>query len=367
MIRSLFILLGLSVIGWAWDSAIPGYRYEFPKDHFSHPAFKTEWWYYTGNLKTREGRRFGFELTFFRQAVSRDLAGESSWQLDDLYLAHLTLSDLDGRQFFKEDRLNRAGPGLAGVDAGQGRIWNGNWDVRWLEIDNHGGPQRLRAVADDFALDLELTSTKPPVVHGRDGVSQKAAGVGKASHYISFTRLAADGIVTLREERYQVTGTAWMDHEFSTDSLGEGQVGWDWMSIQLEDDTELMLYRMRRSDGSSDPHSSGTYVDAAGLSRHIEWKDIRMTPGRAWTSPTTGGRYPLSWHVEVLPIGLNLECRTLLEDQEVVAERGGPSYWEGAVQYSGRKGDRSITGVGYLEMTGYAQPLTIGFAEESAR
>ncbi len=374
MTRSLLLLLAFSVLGWAWDLALPGYRYEFPRDHFGHPSFKTEWWYYTGNLTTSEGRRFGFELTFFRQALARDLSeesdlpGNSAWELDDLYLAHLTLSDLSGQQFFKEDRLNRSGPGLAGVDAGQGRIWNGNWEVRWLRLDEPLATQRLRAVANDFTLDLALTPAKPAVIHGRNGVSRKADGRGKASHYVSFSRLAVAGTLTLRQQTHAVTGTAWMDHEFATDSLGPGQVGWDWMSIQLEDHTEVMLYRMRHADGSADPHSSGTYVDPAGRSRHLDWKDVRMTPGdRTWRSPSTGGRYPMTWQVEVIPLGLKLECRTTLDGQEVVAERGGPSYWEGAVQYEGRKADKNISGVGYLEMTGYDKPVTVGFAEESTR
>ena len=371
MTRCVLLLLGFSALGGAWDLALPGYRYEFPSDHFSHPAFKTEWWYYTGNIATSEGRRFGFELTFFRQAVGKDSPGESvppresAWELDNLYLAHLTLSDLDGQQFFKEDRLNRSGPGLAGAEVGKARIWNGNWEVRF-DLNDPLGTQSLNAVGNDFTLQLTLTPTKPPVIHGKDGVSQKAEGQGRASHYITFTRLAVAGIVTLQRERHAVTGVAWMDHEFSTDSLGSGQVGWDWMSIQLEDDTEVMLYRMRRADGSADPYSSGTYVDAEGRSRHLDWKAIRMTPGsRTWTSPSTGGQYPLNWQVEVIPLGLKLECSTVLDGQEVVAERGGPSYWEGAVQYQGMKADKAISGVGYLEMTGYDKPLTVGLVEES--
>ena len=377
MTRWVFLLLGFTTLASAWDYALPGYRYEFPKDHFSHPTFKTEWWYYTGNLKTVEGRRFGFELTFFRQAVAQEPRakpdstpgpeshGKSPWELDNLYLAHLTLSDLNGQQFFQEDRLNRSGPGLAGSDATTGRIWNGNWEVRF-DLPDELGRQRLRAVARDFELQLQLTPTKPPIVHGRDGVSEKSQGRGRASHYITFTRLSVSGFVTLRQQTHAVTGEAWMDHEFSTDSLGPGQVGWDWMSIQLEDNTELMLYRMRRADGTADPYSSGTYVDAAGHSRHLTWTDIRMAPGElAWTSPSTGGKYPLSWQIEVIQLGLSLECHTILDGQEVVAEAGGPSYWEGAVQYEGMKADKNIKGSGYLEMTGYDKPLTVGLAERS--
>ena len=154
-----------------------------------------------------------------------------------------------------------------------------------------------------------------------------------------------------------------MDHEYSTDSLGPGQVGWDWMSIQLDDDSELMLYRMRRSDGSADPYSSGTYVDPEGRSRHLEWSQIRMTPveGSRWNSPSTGGVYPLKWRVEVPALKIRLDASTDLQDQEVVSRyQVGPSYWEGAMNFTGDKAGQPVEGLGYLEMTGYDKPLTIG-------
>ena len=364
MTRILLLLLSVPTLLVGWQRAVPGYRFEFPQDHFSHPAFQTEWWYYTGNVETAEGRRFGFELTFFRQGVPEQPTGDSPWDIDHLYLAHLALSDLEGNRFFKTERLNRAGPGLAGVAAEQGRIWNGNWEVRWLEPSEPLGRQRLRAIAEEFELEFELTPAKPPVIHGRDGVSQKGEGLGKASHYVSFTRLLVEGKIGLGGERHNVAGVAWMDHEFSTGSLGRGQVGWDWMSIQLEDNSELMLYRIRREDGSTDPHSSGTYVDAEGRAERLEWTDIQMAGGRTWRSAATSGVYPVAWRVAVPSLDIELECRTSLDTQEVVAERGGPSYWEGAVQFEGRRGGKTIRGVGYLEMTGYDKPLRIGFAEE---
>jgi predicted secreted hydrolase len=359
------VCLVLAASAAAFDYARPGYEYEFPRDHFSHTSFKTEWWYYTGNLETDEGRRFGFELTFFRYAITEE-GGDSDWEIRDLYLAHLTLSDIEGRQFFKTDRLNRRGPGLAGADAEQSRIWNGNWEVQWLKPELENGRQSLKAYTDDFALELTLTPAKPPVVHGVDGVSRKAQGEGKASHYISFTRLEATGSVTLEDEDFPVTGLAWMDHEFSTDSLGPGQTGWDWMSIQLDDGSELMLYRMRRADGSEDPYSSGTYIDAEGRARHLEWSQIRMSPieGSRWKSPSTGGVYPLRWRVEVPDLRIRLDCSTDLKDQEVVSKRQvGPSYWEGAVNFRGERAGQPISGSGYLEMTGYDKPLTIGRSE----
>ena len=223
--------------------------------------------------------------------------------------------------------------------------------------------QRLTAYADDFSLELTLSPAKPPVIHGVNGVSRKGAGKGRASHYISFTRLEVKGSITLEQQSFHVNGIAWMDHEFSTDSLGPGQVGWDWMSIQLDDGSELMLYRMRRSDGSADPYSSGTYVDAKGRARHLEWSQIRMTAveGSEWKSAATGGVYPLKWQIEVPDLEIRLDCSTDLEDQEVVSERQvSPSYWEGAMNFTGEKAGRAIPGAGYLEMTGYDKPLSIG-------
>jgi len=314
-------------------------------------------------VRTPQGRRFGFELTFFRYAIREEATGESPWNIRDLYLAHFTLSDIEGERFYKTDRLNRAGPGLAGADADQARMWNGNWEVEWLEPASPLGPQRLKAYAEKFSAELVLTPAKPPVIQGVNGVSQKAAGEGKASHYVSFTRLATDGSLTVGGETFEVEGVTWMDHEFSSDSLGEGQVGWDWMSIQLDDETELMLYRMRRSDGTADPYSSGTFVDADGRTEHLAWSEIRMKPiaGSEWESPTTGGAYPLKWEVEVPHLDVRLTCTTDLDEQEVVSKRRvGPSYWEGAMDFAGERAGKSVNGVGYLEMTGYDKPLQIG-------
>jgi predicted secreted hydrolase len=209
-------------------------------------------------------------------------------------------------------------------------------------------------------LDLELTPQKPAIIHGENGVSQKVEGPGKASHYISFTRLDAAGTLSLNGREHKVSGLAWMDHEFSTGSMGPGQAGWDWMSIQLDDGSELMLYRMRRKDGSSDPYSSGTFVGPDGKARHLKWPEIVMEPGKVWVSPATGGRYPIAWRVAVPSLNLELTCTARFAAQEVVSERGlGPTYWEGAALYEGRRNGQAIHGTGYLEMTGYDKPIDL--------
>jgi len=337
-----------------YRQAMPGYEYQFPRDHFSHPDYRTEWWYYTGNLKSADGHRFGVELTFFRQGASRQPLKNVNWGVQDLYLAHFAISDLGAQKFHYTERVNRAGPGIAGISEQTCRVWNGNWQVQWIN-----GAQHLQAVADDFSIRLILASDKPPVIHGRDGVSQKAAGAGHASHYISFTRLITKGTIELGGKPYEVQGTSWMDHEFSTGSLASNEVGWDWLSIQLNDNTELMLYRLRHKDGSADPYSSGTYVDAAGRTTFLNLHDFSMQPNDdIWTSPNSGAHYPVSWHLSVPSLALNLEIENPLRSQELSGKtRLSPSYWEGAIDISGKRGTSSVSGVGYLEMTGYDQPL----------
>ena len=360
MIKFLVITFGLSTVGLSFEPVVPNYEYSFPRDHFAHPEFRTEWWYYTGNVASSSGRRFGFELTFFRRAVEEEKTGEGSWAIRDLHLAHFALSDLEGGEFHRTERLNRSGPGLAGADLAQGRIWNGNWQVRSLAPEDPLGRQRLQATSEDFAIDLELSPRKPAVIHGLNGMSRKSAEAGHASHYISFTRLEVSGQVLLGGETHSVSGSAWMDHEFFTQGLAANQVGWDWMSIQLENNTELMLYRLRRRDGSADPFSSGTYVDAGGDAHHLSAQDFVMQPGDVWRSPETAGRYPVQWTVSVPSLQIVLECRTDLTSQEIVSRRHvGPNYWEGAVSFEGLVGDQEIRGVGYLEMTGYDKPVVL--------
>jgi predicted secreted hydrolase len=349
----LALLLMMACIGAAQDAykmALPGYRYEFPRDNFNHPEFQTEWWYYTGNLTASDGHRFGFELTFFRQGVSRDASNPQTWDLRDVYLAHLALSDLDGRNFYHTERTNRTGPGIAGVDAKAGRIWNGNWNVVW-----NGEDQILHGVVEQFAFTLNLHSEKPPVIQGENGVSQKSAGAGHASHYISLTRLKTSGTVQLNGKSYEVAGVSWMDHEFFTHQLDKEQVGWDWFSVQLADNTELMFYRMRNKDGSVDPYSSGTYVDASGRATHLRLEDFELKPlGETWKSPVTGALYPVHWRIAVPKLELVLDLSTPLESQELAGQSALiPSYWEGAVQLNGTRGKTEVRGMGYLEMTGY--------------
>ena len=353
---ALSVFFPISVSIAQFQTALPGYHYEFPRDYFNHPDFQTEWWYYTGNVQSADGHKFGFELTFFRQGISRDPKQNSSWALRDIYFAHFALSDLTGQKFFHKERTNRPGPGIAGASASLQKVWNGNWSVVWVN-----GEERLTALADSFALNLSLYPQKPQVAHGVDGVSQKSEGTGRASHYFSETRLAASGSLTFYAHQYSVTGLAWMDHEFFTHQLEVNQVGWDWFSIQLNDNSELMLFQIRRRDGSVDPFSAGTFVDPRGNTRHLRSTEFQLTPTASaiWKSPRTGARYPVQWQIRVTCLDLTLAVSTPLPSQELVATSNvAPSYWEGAVLLQGKKNSADIAGAGYLEMTGYDEPVS---------
>jgi predicted secreted hydrolase len=333
--------------------ALPGYHYEFPRDYFNHPDSQTEWWYYTGNLQTAEGRKFGFELTFFRQGVCRD-ATQNPWDLRDIFLAHFAVSDLDGKRFFHTERSNRAGPGIAGAEASLHRVWNGNWSVVW-----GGETENLRAFTNQFAIALSLQPLKAPVIHGENGISQKSAGAGHASHYFSETRLRVSGSLNIDSKKNEVTGLAWMDHEFFSEQLAPEQAGWDWLSMHLNDNTELMLFHIRRKDGSIDRYSAGTFVDKQGHPRHLTSADFQLEPaGEIWNSPQTHAAYPIRWNVRVPSLGIALSASTPLPWQELASNSSlVPSYWEGAIFVSGSKSTAPLGGSGYLEMTGYDHPI----------
>ncbi len=336
--------------------ALPGFRYQFPRDHGSHDEFRTEWWYYTGHLMAKNGRQFGYELTFFRRAIAPEQTknNPSRWAITQLYLAHLALTDLDRKQFRYAEKVSRAGLGKAGATREKLDLWIDRWSAQALP----GEPIRFRlqAAHEGVRIELTLNPTKPLVIHGTGGISRKGSEAGQASHYYSFTRLATEGTVTVGEDRLAVTGTSWMDHEFGSADLGHDLVGWDWFSLQLADHTELMLYRLRRADGSSDPASSGTVVSADGRAQPLALSDVQIEPLAFWTSPQSGARYPSRWRLSSRSLSLYVEITPLLAEQELITRRSTQvTYWEGAVHVSGTQSGRSISGQGYVELTGYAE------------
>jgi predicted secreted hydrolase len=353
--RSLvFILLAaLQITGLTahWRQASPEYRLVFPRDHASHPAYKIEWWYYTGNLRGDGGHGFGYQVTFFRVGVDPAPANPSRWAVRDLFMAHLAITDIDGRRHRFAEHLNRAGPGWAGADTETLHVWNDTWEAR---LDNHGR-HLLRARDETIRVDLVLEEGKPPVLHGARGYSRKGAEPGNASIYYSLTRMPTRGEIVFEGRTYHVEGLSWMDHEFGTSFLEETQTGWDWFSVQLDDQSEIMLFQIRDSDGRRDPRSGGTYVDSRGRTQAIGLSQFDIKPLSRWKSPSSGAEYPIEWQVEVPALGLDLTVRAAVAGQELSTDQSsGVIYWEGATAISGTSRGRAVRGKGYLEMTGYA-------------
>lgn len=321
--------------------------FQFPADDGPHPAFQTEWWYYTGNLTSTgpSPRDFGYQLTFFRRALTPSQAATSpDWTAQQLYFAHFTLSDIAGGVFYPFERWSRGAIGLAGAQAAPHRVWLENWEVS-------GEPTRslqLRAQAEEIDLQLTLVPLKPPVLQGNAGLSQKSGGVGNASYYYSRPRLRSQGELRIGAQRWPVRGESWLDREWSTSVLSKEQAGWDWFSLQLTDGRELMLYQLRIRAGGIDSHSAGSLIAADGSSQTLKASDFTITPTDTWTSPRSGVRYPSGWQVEIPSAGLSLAITPRLRDQELPLAL---TYWEGAVQVAG-----SQTGRGYVELTGYTRP-----------
>lgn len=335
-----------------WRQAAPGREFAFPEDHRSHPDYKVEWWYYTGNVADADGRRYGYQLTFFRIGVVVKPENPSRWAVRDLFMAHLAVTDIDGRVFRFAERMNRAGVGWAGAATDSYRVWNEDWEGR---LDPTTGRHVLKAAEGGLGIDLELDPGKPPVRHGRDGYSQKGSDAGNASHYYSLTRMPTRGTLTVDGRTVAVEGLTWMDHEFGTSFLESGQQGWDWFSVQLEDGTELMIFQLRREDGTVDPRSSGTWVAADGEAGAIGAGTFSLLPVERWRSGVSGAEYVTRWTIEVPELALKLDVRAAIEDQELVTERSsGVTYWEGAVTVEGNRDGAAVRGRGYLEMTGYA-------------
>jgi predicted secreted hydrolase len=327
----------------------------FPADHGPHPDFRTEWWYFTGNLATPEGRRFGFQLTFFRSALAPRMETRgSAWATRQAWLAHFTVSDVDGDdggRFHSFERWSRGAVGLAGVETAPFRVWVEDWSAA-AEQRGEVFPARLRAAQGDVALDLRLSQGKPPVLQGDRGLSRKSSEPGNASFYYSLTRMPASGTLRVGPETFSVEGDAWMDREWSTSSLGAGQVGWDWFALQLADGTDLMLYQLRHADGRPDPAGSGSLVAPDGTSRTLPFGAFSLGVLDHWQSPRSGARYPAGWRVRVPSEDLDLTVTPLLADQELdVSFR----YWEGAVAVEGTRQGTPVDGQGYVELTGYAE------------
>ncbi len=356
LIELLFSGISIKTYAQEWRQAIEPWKWSFPKDHGAHLDFRTEWWYFTGNLRSSLGERFGYQLTFFRQGVF-PMAKDPGfpWGIRDIYLAHFTLTDVSRNQFWFSERISRKGPGLAGASERNMNIWLLNWKARM-----EGKRINLRARDEGMALDLVLTPRKPIIFHGKEGLSQKGRKKGQASYYFSYPNLETEGTVKMPGTQIplQVKGISWFDHEFGSNQLAQDQVGWDWFSLHLSDGQDLMIYLLRRKDGSVEPSSSGTLVTRSGEGIHLKLSDIRVEVLGFWKSPNSGGKYPSHWKIKIPSFRIEIEVASLVPSQELLTKGStGVIYWEGAVAGKGLSSGKPITCEGYVELTGYAGGL----------
>jgi predicted secreted hydrolase len=339
--------------GEEWLQAVEPRDWNFPRDHGAHPAYRTEWWYFTGNLSDESARQFGYQLTFFRFGVRGEIeSGGNPWQVRDLYMAHFTVTEVEENNFSVAERISRAGPGLAGARTDRMDVWIFNWSAVMSD-------SVIFLEARDGALELNLTLTpvKPLVFHGENGLSRKGAGTGQASYYTSFTSLETRGFLRMGENGSQreVQGTSWFDHEFGSNQLAQNQEGWDWFSLHLSDGRDLMLYFLRKAAGIIEPASSGTLVEADGTARHLPLEAVSLAVLDRWESPASGGKYPGRWKIRIPECNIELVIAPLVRNQELItSESTGVIYWEGAVGGSGISKGRKVTAEGYVELTGYA-------------
>lgn len=327
----------------------------FPRDLGAHEDYQTEWWYYTGNLETESGRPFGFQLTIFRRALTPAITNISSdrssdWRTNQVYFAHFTISDIEQQSFYQKERFSRGAMGLAGAQASPYQVWLEDWSATELAP----GQVKLVAKTDDVALDLTLQETLAPILQGDRGYSVKGEEPGNASIYYSLVQQQTQGTITVRDETFTVTGLTWKDHEYSTSSLSPGTVGWDWFSLQFDQGTSLMLYVLRKEDGSVASTSGGTFIAADGTVQPLTSDDWQLQVLDTWKSATSQGEYPAQWQLSIPRLDLTLTGKSLMANQELNLST---TYWEGAVEFAGKQQDQPILGKGYVEMTGYTKSL----------
>ncbi len=327
----------------------PEGRIELPADHGSHPDYRTEWWYVTGWLATGGGEPVGFQVTFFRTRPDVPAGNPSAFAPKQLVIAHAALSDTRLGRLRHAERIARAGHGLAGADAADTHVWLDGW-----HLERDGEAYRTRVEGEGFAFELALEATQPAMINGRGGYSRKGPRPDLASFYYSVPQLEVSGFIERDGSRDAVTGLAWLDHEWSTALLDERAVGWDWIGINLDDGGALMAFQLRDAAGGA-VWAGGSLRDSGGRLSILGPEDVAFLPQRRWRSPRTGIEYPVSWIVRAG--GQTWSVEPLLDDQESDSRATtGSVYWEGAVRAIR---DGSEAGRGYLELTGYGEPLRL--------
>lgn len=339
-----------------YAKAIEPRVFRFPEDHGPHADFRNEWWYVTGNLDGTNGRRFGFELTFFRFALTpAPPASISRWKSNQVFIAHFAVTDVKNNEFHVAQRFSRGALGLAGAQATPFAVWLEDWSIRANQQDGEAKVENwmLHASDENMSLALHLVASKAPVLNGIDGLSQKSAAAGSASYYYSIPRLESAGTLQIANETFDVSGLSWLDREWSSSALGSDQQGWDWFALQLSDGSELMFYNIRQTDNTQDERSAGTWIDGQGDGHYLARDDVQIIETGHWDSPQ-GGVYPSAWEIRVPAHDLVLNVAPVIADQELSTM---VRYWEGAVDVAGQRRQESITGRGYVELTGYANQV----------
>ena len=343
------LLRGEETLGFA--RAFEPRPFSFPADWGPHPEYRIEWWYVTGNLETEDKRHFGYQLTFFRFALTPNPEErESAWGANQVYMAHFALTDVEAAQFYAYERFSRAALSLAGAKAQPFEVWLENWSIRGTDGDVL--PMQLRAAQESVSINLTLESAKNVVLQGNKGLSYKSTEVGNASYYYSLTRMPTRGTIQIEGETFDLKGLSWFDREWSTSALGKDTVGWDWFSIQLDDERELMFYLLRQRDGRAAPSSDGILISADGSTRRLTRDAVQIAVLSHWQSPLDETRYPSRWRMDIESEGLSLNIKPYLANQELTLS---VRYWEGAVQVKGRSFGHPVSGNGYVELTGYGR------------
>ena len=346
----------------------PGHVFEFPRDHGSHPEFKIEWWYVTGHLFDAQSHRYGFQATFFRRASlppglrvkEESYRGTEAFKLDPIHLAHVAITDEHNQRFTYRERLHREGWNARASSDGLD-VFNGNWSLVMTNTATSGMTLQGSS-SDGYRFQLALQPVKPLVIFGVDGVSRKGDEPSAASHYLTFSRLTVAGQLNTPQGPAQVRGEAWMDHEISSSQLGRDQTGWDWVGAQLSNGCEVMAYRLRRRDGSTDPASTLAWIDRTGAVQHLVATQFEWRAQRTWRSPRTGVEYPVEaelrfQHPETRQ-AVRLVLKPLIDDQEIQGKASGVAYWEGASRVTLKmEGAADVEGSAYLELAGYKEGL----------
>jgi predicted secreted hydrolase len=351
------ILVAVPAATWgddgAWLHADQPRVWRFPRDHGAHPDYRTEWWYFTGILRDQNNKLYGYQLTFFRHGLTRSSGKRTNvWSVSDLFLAHFAITDVTGKRFFVDERVSRTGPGLAGASLDGMKVWILDWSIYEKNSTIY-----LKAKSVLTEIELRLVPRKPLVLHGNRGLSRKGDRPGQASYYVSYTDLETTGSLKLPGSpgALSIHGVSWFDHEFGSNQLTKEQIGWDWYSLHLSDGRDLMLYLLRRVDGTIEPASSGTVVGKTGTPHHIVLSDLQISVLERWRSPASGATYPSKWRIVIPSEAIDLSVAPMAADQELRTQAStGVTYWEGAVQGTGMSEGRPIVAEGYIELTGYA-------------